>query len=59
MPAAQPAGAVTPSVVQQPVQPVAQEPTVLRQWTDEKGYTWRSMSDGSNYWWTGTEWKRA
>ena len=49
------------SVVQQPVieQPVAvAEPTVLRQWTDETGYTWRSMDDGSNYWWTGTEWQK-
>ena len=56
-------------VVQQPVQetfqqPVVQqpavvaEPTVLRQWTDEAGYTWRAMDDGSNYWWTGTEWQK-
>ena len=48
-------------VVQQPVvqQPaVVAEPTVLRQWTDEAGYTWRAMDDGSNYWWTGTEWQK-
>ena len=56
-------------VVQQPVQqtyqqPVVQqpvavaEPTVLRQWTDETGYTWRAMDDGSNFWWTGTEWQK-
>ena len=48
-------------VVQQPVvqQPVAvAEPAVLRQWTDETGYTWRAMDDGSNYWWTGTEWQK-
>ncbi|MCH1421890.1 MAG: hypothetical protein L7U62_00160 [Candidatus Poseidoniaceae archaeon] len=44
-------------VVSQPV--VAAEPTVVRQWTDEAGYTWRAMDDGSNYWWTGTEWKRS
>jgi hypothetical protein len=45
--------------IQQPViqQPVA-EPTVLQQWTDESGYTWRSMSDGSMAWWTGTEWQK-
>jgi hypothetical protein len=48
-----------PIVQQQPVvqQPVA-EPTVLQQWTDESGYTWRSMSDGSMAWWTGTEWQK-
>jgi len=48
-------------VVQQPVvqQPVAvAEPTVLRQWTDEAGYTWRAMDDGTNFWWTGTEWQK-
>ena len=47
-------------VAAQPVaaQPAAQEPTVLRQWTDEAGYTWRAMSDGGTYWWTGTEWQR-
>jgi len=48
-------------VVQQPAvqQPVAiAEPTVLRQWTDEAGYTWRTMDDGSNFWWTGTEWQK-
>lgn len=42
--------------VQQPV--AVAEPTVLRQWTDEAGYTWRAMDDGSNYWWTGTEWQK-
>ena len=48
-------------VVQQVVEPVVQpvaEPTVLQQWTDESGYTWRSMSDGSMTWWTGTEWQK-
>ena len=55
-PVAVAAVAATPVVAA--VQPVAEEPTVLRQWTDEAGYTWRAMSDGGNYWWTGTEWKR-
>ena len=46
--------------VAQPVaaQPVVAEPTVLRQWTDEAGYTWRAMDDGNTYWWTGTEWQK-
>ncbi len=37
--------------------PVAAEPTVLRQWTDEAGYTWRAMDDGKTYWWTGSDWQ--
>ena len=41
-----------------PQHPVAAEPTVLRQWTDTNGYTWRSMDDGTTYWWTGTEWQK-
>jgi len=39
-------------------QPAVAEPTVLRQWTDEAGYTWRAMDDGNTYWWTGTEWQK-
>ena len=31
---------------------------VVQQWTDEKGYTWRKMSDGSTEWWNGSEWLR-
>jgi len=31
---------------------------VRQQWTDEKGYTWRKMSDGSTEWWNGSEWLR-
>ena len=52
---------VVQPVVEPVAQPVAQpipEPTVLQQWTDEAGYTWRSMSDGSMTWWTGTEWQK-
>jgi hypothetical protein len=29
---------------------------VESQWTDERGYTWRKMSDGSTHWWDGTHW---
>jgi uncharacterized surface protein with fasciclin (FAS1) repeats len=39
-------------------QPAVAEPTVLRQWTDEAGYTWRALDDGNTYWWTGTEWQK-
>jgi hypothetical protein len=45
-------------MVQATPQPVVAEPTVLRQWTDESGYTWRAMDDGLTYWWTGTEWQK-
>ena len=29
---------------------------VVQQWTDESGYTWRNMSDGSTQFWNGTDW---
>ena len=41
-----------------PVQPVAVEPHVLNQWTDESGHTWRKMSDDSTLWWNGTDWQK-
>ena len=31
---------------------------VVRQWTDESGYTWRSMSDGSTQYWNGVDWQK-
>ena len=50
---------------QQFEQPISQQPvvnqiqtTVINQWTDEAGYTWRSLSDGTMEWWTGTDWKK-
>ena len=51
----QPQPVQTVEVVQQPV---VAEPTILRQWTDDAGYTWRAMDDGTAYWWTGSEWKK-
>ena len=45
-----------PAVVEQPAAPAA-EPTVVNQWTDETGHTWRIMSDGSHRWWNGTDWQ--
>ena len=47
---------VEPAVVEQPAAPAA-EPTVVNQWTDETGHTWRIMSDGSHRWWNGTDWQ--
>ena len=41
-----------------PVQPVAVEPQVLNQWTDDAGHTWRKMDDGSTLWWNGTDWQK-
>lgn len=38
-------------------QPPLIEPTVLNEWTDEAGHTWRKMSDGSGRWWNGTSWQ--
>ena len=36
--------------------PVMSPPELIQQWTDDSGYTWRKMSDGSTEWWNGTEW---
>ena len=33
-------------------------PTVTNQWTDESGNTWRSMSDGTTFWWNGSDWQQ-
>ena len=48
-----------PEPVAQP-EPVAApaEPTVVNQWTDDNGHTWRVMSDGTNRWWNGTDWQK-
>ena len=46
----------TVEVIEQ--QPAVAEPQVLRQWTDDSGYTWRAMDDGTTYWWTGSDWKK-
>ena len=40
-----------------PQQTPINEPTVLNEWTDESGHTWRKMSDGSGRWWNGTTWQ--
>ena len=40
-----------------PVQPVA-ELSVLQQWTDASGHTWRQMSDSTIEWWNGTDWQK-
>ena len=39
-------------------EPVA-EPTVVQQWTDENGNTWRSMDNGTTLWWNGTDWQQS
>jgi hypothetical protein len=42
----------------EPVAPAKPEPSVVNQWTDETGHTWRVMSDGTNRWWNGTDWQK-
>jgi hypothetical protein len=37
----------------------ATQPTVVNQWTDEAGHTWRSMDDGTTLWWNGADWQQA
>ena len=34
------------------------EPTVIQQWTDEAGHTWRKMDNGATLWWNGTDWQQ-
>ena len=41
------------NVEEQPIQ----EPTVVNQWTDERGYTWRTMSNDKMQWWNGNDWQ--
>ena len=56
--------AVVPETTVNPMEPQSPSPatlveaTVVNQWTDENGYTWRAMSDGTNQWWTGTDWQQ-
>jgi len=47
------AAVAMPEAVAAPV-----EPSVVNQWTDENGHTWRVMSDGTNRWWNGTDWQK-
>ena len=42
------------SASQAPSTPVQLQ--IVNQWTDESGYTWRKMSDGSHYYWDGAKW---
>ncbi len=39
-------------------EPVVVQPSVVRQWTDANGHTWRTMNDGSTLWWNGTDWQK-
>ena len=34
------------------------EPIVVQEWTDEAGHTGRSMDDGTNRWWNGSDWQK-
>ena len=54
----QPVQAVQPIQTVEVIPQIVAEPVVLRQWTDEAGYTWRAMDNGETYWWTGTEWQK-
>jgi hypothetical protein len=53
--AQQSAGAGLGATASATAQPV--EPSIMHQWTDDSGYTWRRMSDGTSYWWSGTDWQ--
>ena len=34
------------------------EVTVVKQWTDENGHTWRIMDDDTHRWWNGSDWQK-
>ena len=34
------------------------EATVVKQWTDENGHTWRIMDDDTHRWWNGSDWQK-
>ena len=40
------------------VQQTTVAPTVVNQWTDQSGHSWRSMSDGTTLWWNGRDWQK-
>ena len=42
--------------VKEVIKPKIKENNV-KQWTDEKGYTWRMEGDNTPKWWDGTSWK--
>ena len=47
----------TPTIPATPMEAInSGDLTVLRQWTDNNGYTWRQMSDRSMLWWNGQHW---
>ncbi len=55
-------GVETTQIGSEPVQayvaPAVAEVTVLQQWTDASGHTWRQMSDNTMEWWNGTDWQQ-
>ena len=54
----EPEPVAAPAAVQPEPVAAPAEPTVVNQWTDENGHTWRVMSDGTNRWWNGTDWQK-
>ena len=46
----------SPVVVNQQVSIPVSQLQIVNQWTDESGYTWRQMSDGSHHYWDGAQW---
>tara|TARA_Y100001968_G_scaffold302113_1_gene315063 strand:- start:541 stop:1680 length:1140 start_codon:yes stop_codon:yes gene_type:complete len=36
---------------------VEESKSVVQQWTDERGYTWRKLTDDSIEWWDGSQWR--
>ena len=54
----EPEPVAAPAAVQPEPETAPAEPTMVNQWTDENGHTWRVMSDGTNRWWNGNDWQK-
>ena len=40
------------------IQQTSVTPTVVNQWTDQAGHTWRQLDDGTTLWWNGKDWQK-
>ena len=48
--------AISKPIGQLPSTPAVEQVVVVRQWTDDSGYSWRMMSDNNIMWWNGSDW---
>ena len=44
------------NITQRELDSIEPKPVVSQEWTDESGFTWRKMDDGTLMWWNGNDW---